>query len=89
MIRWISSLFFSEIGSLGRGMDLEKEVSSVLLQFGFLRVFPVHVQEAGRYVGLKLEGEQRALGNIYTCTLGRRNTANKQNPVEAVEEDQE
>lgn len=73
MIRWISSLFFSEIGSLGRGMDLEKEVSPVLLQFGFLRVFPVHVQEAGRYVGLKLEGEQRqSLGEYLHMYSGQK-----------------
>lgn len=61
-----------------------------MLQFSFLRVFPVNVQEAGRYVGLKLrENKDRALGNIYMCILGPRNAANNQNPEEAVEEDQE
>lgn len=54
-------------------MDLEKEVSPVLLQFGFLRVFPVHVQEAGRYVGLKLEGEQRqSLGEYIHMYSGQK-----------------
>lgn len=48
-----------------RGFREERKVSSVLLQFSFIRVFPVNVQEAGRYVGLKLEGEQGQRPGVY------------------------
>lgn len=89
-IWWISLLLFNEIGSLGRGVDLEKKGKWV--QFCYSSALSEPSQSMSRKqvdMWVWRENKGRGLGSIYMCILGRRNAANNQNQEEAVEEDQE